>query len=443
MLVVTIDNSLCNILNLPKEIHLKLKELLSYNLDFNVFLGSYPKKRTLLSKKGSFPTGLLYLVKRFLTANAIPALYQDIRKKPKVENKLFNLNLDVTPYKEQEEAAETAVLRERGIVCAPTGLGKSLIIALIINKLQVKTLIIVPKLQLKIQLTESLKQYFGNESFNKYVTVENIQAIDPNIVLTDYHCVIIDEFHRSASKTYVRANKVAWSKIYYKFGLTATPFRTDDNERLLLESVLSEVIYEISYKTALDKGYIALVEAYYIEVPSSSYKPAYTWPQVYSKLITHNEVRNNLITSVLKLLQNNFVSTLTLVKEVEHGNNLKNLLKDSPVPFAHGENDNNSTLISNFNSKAPSSLIGTTGVMGEGVDTKAAEFIVIAGLGKSRGQFMQQVGRGLRKYPKKESCKVIIFKDKSHKWTINHYNQQVKFLKEEYDVIPVKLSLKS
>ncbi len=131
------------------------------------------------------------------------------------------------------------------------------------------------------------------------------------------------------------------------------------------------------------------------------------------------------------------VSTLCLVKEINHGNILHN---DGAFNFVHGQSDERH-LIESFAKGSLLTLIGTTGVIGEGVDTKACEYVIIAGLGKSKNAFMQQVGRAFRVFPKKESGKVVLFLDKSHKWTKAHFQAQVKYLKEEYGVVPIKLEL--
>lgn len=407
-----------------------LREVLSYQADpqASYFSGGYAQKRYLLGKRGEFPTGLLYLVKEFLRGTEYPVA--DARKLPPARPGLFEPRLGVTPYPEQIEASETCKRHTRGIVVAPTGFGKSVIIALIITKLQVRTLIVVPSLGLKKQLTESLTKTFGVKAM-KHISVQNVDALDPKVP-AQFDCVIIDEFHHSGARTYRELNKKAWAGVYYKFGLTATPFRSQENERLLLESVLSKVIFRVEHETAVKKGYIVPVEAYYYDLPKQDVE-GYTWNQVYNELVINNSYRNTLICNLLKRLGD--FPTLCLVKEIKHGE----LLRDSAgVPFANGEDGDAKTLIDRFNSES-GQLIGTTGVLGEGIDTKPAEYIILAGLGKSKNAFIQQIGRGFRVVPGKECCKVILFRDKSHKWTLAHFKAQVKYLKEEFGIVPSKL----
>lgn len=439
MIQLVIDNSYSRITGLSVKQHKELKALLSYDIDPQqaYFSGNFRSKRSLLGARGDFPTGLLYLVEKYLKGG-FQWSAKDLRVRPAATASL-ELNLPYEPYPEQIEAAMECLSSHRGIVVAPTGVGKSVIITLIISKLKVKTLVVVPSLELKRQLTGTLKAAFGGDKVGGYgfsVAVENVDALDPNQE-ANYDCVIVDEWQHAAAKTYRTLNKRAWRNIYYRFGVTATPFRSNENERLLLESILSEVIYRIDYKTAVAKGYIVPLEAYYVDVLKKQ-TDGYTWAEVYKDLVVNNGPRNDIIATIMDRMLHASKSTLCLVKEIAHG---EALISQVFGQFANGQDGRAEALISSFCDRTLHNLIATTGVCGEGVDTKPAEYIIIAGLGKSRPAFMQQCGRGFRKYPGKESCKIIIFRDASHKFTLRHFNEQVKILKQEYGVKPVRLEL--
>lgn len=434
-----INNSTSLIEGYSQEQFQQLRAILSYEEDPKAGFYSgrqFSTKKYLINKRGEFPTGLLYLVKDWAIVNKLTIKTVDTRVKPKPFLKPLKLRLLHPPYPEQENAAAACQTANRGIVVAPTGLGKTIIAALIISKLQVRTLVVVPSLELKRQLTEFLSSAFGKThvgGLGSTIAVENVDALDVKQPI-NYDCVILDEYHHSGAKTYRELNAKTWQNVYFKFGLTATAFRSQEHEKILFESILSKVIFKIDYHVAVKKGYIVPMEAYCYEI-SKKNTEAYTWAQVYKELVVENQERNDLIANLLNLCNQQKASTLCLVKEIKHGEILSAL---TGIPFANGIDKESKNLIKEFN-KGGSCLIGTTGVLGEGIDTKPAEYVIIAGLGKSKNAFMQQVGRGFRKYGQKESCKIIIFLDRSHKFTLRHYREQVKILKEEYGAEPIIL----
>ena len=94
---LVIDNSECRLEGLGMEDHKRLKEVLSYTLNPQAayFSGGYgPKKQSLLSNKGVFPTGLLPRVLLFFKDNKIKVLLIDNRRVPKSNPRMFKLKLE-------------------------------------------------------------------------------------------------------------------------------------------------------------------------------------------------------------------------------------------------------------------------------------------------------------------------------------------------------------
>lgn len=424
MVKIEVDNSYSRVTGLSPAQEKELRNLLSYVVGgSSAYFSKYgPRRKSLLDKRGYFPTGLYERVNKYLKGDFNLDLnfkYLDVKDRPKAQGL----------YKWQYDAVDAALRHNRGIISATTGSGKSYVIRELINRHNLKTLVVVPTLGIKAQLSYILKDI-------KNVTIENIDSSRLE-KLTDFDMLIIDECHHAAAKTYRDLNKRSWTKISRRFCLTATAFRNDTEETLLFESICGQVIYELTYKDAVKNGYVAPIDAYYIESLKQK-TDAHTYPEVYSELVVHNKPRNELITQLLENLKKNNVFTLCLVREIAHGNILSKL---TGIPFVSGENDESRDYIRQFNNGGIKAVIGTTGVMGEGIDTKPCEYVVIAGLGKAKSQFMQQVGRSVRTYPGKESAKVIIIKDSSHKFTIKHFNAQKKVLLDEYGVKPLKLDI--
>lgn len=441
MVTIDINNSFSQINSLPVFHFKALRQLMSYSVDAQVayFASNFNRTRYLLDKYGAFPTGLLYIVEKYVADNHLKVEFIDLRKRPVSLQEPLPFNMTHPPYQEQVNAATAAIDAHRGIISAPTGSGKSVMIALTIWALQVRTLVVVPTLELKRQLTETFSAIFGAPQVgtirqNRRIAVENVDSLTIDEVCM-YDCVIIDEFHHSAAATYRKLNKKAWKNVYYRFGFTATPFRSRDEERLLLESILSKVIYQLSFKTAVDKGFIVPIKAYYVDVPAIPVK-GNNWASVYKEAVVENTKLHEMTIHLMHIHRYR-APTLCLVKEIDHG---KYLSLKGQVLFVHGSSEDRS-IIQDFSNGQLAALIGTSGVMGEGIDTKAASIVILAGGGKSKNAFMQQVGRVVRRWPGKEYGTVIIFKNNAHKYLLRHFNTCVKFLKEEYGVKPERLFL--
>lgn len=432
MVVVTVDNSYSTVKGLSPKDEKALRDALSYIVGGkSSYFSKYgPTRKSLLSKRGEFPTGLLRRLLDSLVSYGCNINLVDNRfkapYKPRQPSKSSK------PYSWQVSALKAAVAAGRGIISATTGSGKSRVIHMLAHYYGLPTLVVVPSLGIKKQLQETLKDLTN-------VTVENVDSPalkKPSKLKFDL--LIIDEAHHVAARTYQKLNKTAWSGIGYRFFLSATPYRNDTEETLLFESIAGELVYELTYNEAVKNGYIVQAAAFCIEIPKKQ-TAASTYAQVYSQLVVNNSDRNDQIAYLLLKLNQAESPTLCLVREVAHGRILSDL---TGVPFVNGVDEESRDYIRQFNAGEIKALIGTTGVIGEGIDTKPAEFVIIAGLGKAKSQFMQQIGRVLRQYPGKEYGKVILIKDKSHKFLIRHYNAQVAILREEYGVLPVKLEIK-
>ncbi len=440
MLTLTINNSYSRLAGLSSLQMKSLKPILSYEANPNAaFFSGSPRstRRYLIDKYGNFPSGLLPLVREW-AKDLDDYSERDLRRLP-ASTVEFNPQWPSPLYPEQLDAVIACTDAHRGTVSAVTAFGKSMTMAGLITYLGVKTLIVVPNLTLKRQLSDTLTKLFGNLN---NITIENIDSPTLNTP-GDYDCLIIDEAHHVASKTYRNLNKKVWNGVYHRFFFTATAFRNRDEEQLLFESVAGQVVYRIDYKQAVAKHYVTPVTAYYVDLPNTSTE-AFTYAEVYSSLVVHNSKRNEIIAGILESLHRQNISTLCLTKEIAHGENINKKLSEQfklHVPFIQGANEDNANILASFNDRLTPVVMGTTAVLGEGTDSRPAEYGVIAGLGKSKPQFMQQIGRLLRRYPGKDTAKVILFRDRSHKYLVKHYNAQKKILLDEYGVVPIKLEI--
>jgi hypothetical protein len=96
--IIHVDNSTCQIRELSKPQFDLLRRELSAPVDrAAAIFGSgcrLSDRRYLVGKRGTFGTGLLVAVRRWLKARGIPLTIRDVRKKPHRHLGMFRLNLE-------------------------------------------------------------------------------------------------------------------------------------------------------------------------------------------------------------------------------------------------------------------------------------------------------------------------------------------------------------
>ena len=161
------------------------------------------------------------------------------------------LKLAFKPYQYQNEALYEWSRQKQGVVVLPTGAGKSVVAAMVINKVQRSSIIIVPTIELLIQWHKNLSEYFNCEvgmlgGGKKEVLPITVSTYDSAIIyqnqIGNQFCfMVFDECHHLGSDISLQMAKSFIAP--YRLGLTATP--SDDIFRLEgTKEVLGEIIYE-------------------------------------------------------------------------------------------------------------------------------------------------------------------------------------------------------
>lgn len=450
MINIILDNAESRILGLEKSILLQLRmEVCFFNMSIWVRTRNSHAARTyLIDENGFFPTGLLHRVQGFLLKKMIQSTVIDNRILPKDRRIEFNnLIEEPTAYPEQSELARIFHQNISGTGVIPTGVGKTRIIkeALILHKRP--SLIITPSANLKQQMHDYLLVSFGSKYVGmmgdgkaKPITVTNYHSISSTPVeyFSAFDAVYFDEYHNAANNTIRELNKTHLSKIYYKYGLTATNFKNDDSQQILLECVLSNNLYEMKPIDAINKGYIVPVVPVFFNLQNSDLHSEGNYKTDLKKFIDTNEERNGIaIEYAQKMVQQN-ISTLILVEHMEHGRFIANSLKD--FVFINGQDENakfNMSVIKDFNEGKIAGVIGTS-VIGEGVDTKRAGAVFNLAGGKARSELQQRIGRIVRKFPGKKSGYYFDFIDNRQKHLLKHSKERISIIEETYGTKVVK-----
>ena len=228
---------------------------------------------------------------RSLPSNLYPliGIAEDLGLKWKTTFPLnLKLNLKLQPkYKlrdYQHEAYEKWKKVKRGVIVLPVAAGKTIIGVHAIYDLQLKTLIIVPTLDLQNQWVDRISEllgvgkgeigvYGGGRRELKDITVITYDSayLAVENYTYKYGLIIADECHHAVSPNYKRAllNAIA----PYKMGLTATPIRSDALHKLYPQ-VIGPIVYSLKARELREKGYLAdyRVERVYVKLSDEEYR---------------------------------------------------------------------------------------------------------------------------------------------------------------------------
>ena len=401
-------------------------------------------KKHLLTQRMIFPTGLLDRVTAFLEFNGIPFNIIDNRNSPK------NESLQITAYKPrpyQIHAVETAVAKDHGIIRVGTGGGKTLIASMLLARYNIPSIIYVVGKDLLYQFYKDMKKCLGEEKvgiigdgkcdvkqFNvcsvwtaaKAFELKSKVSLDdedwsPEVLelnssrkqkiknaIQTANLAIFDEAHFLACDT-IQSIFKAGTSCRYTFGLTGTDWR-DDGADILMEAVCGPRIYNMPASNLIKQGYLVPPKIALLEVPRNpEIKKNMKWPQVYSKYITNNKIRNQMtIDSAKKLIQMG-KKVLILIRYIKHGKNLVAMMGEIPVFFVNGElsGEEREDVKMRFENGEIKCLIASS-VFDIGVDIPSLDALILAGGGKSTVRTLQRIGRAIRRGGKDKKDAIVV-----------------------------------
>jgi superfamily II DNA or RNA helicase len=179
----------------------------------------------------------------------------------------FVPQLSLEPRSYQREALQRWLANSgRGVVVLPTGAGKTVVAYMAMVQVPVRTLVIVPTIDLLRQWqhglsatagvpADSVGVVGGGQRVTRDVTVMTYDSASmPRRRLADFGLLIVDEVHHLPAPTY-RAI-VGKSKAPWRLGLSATPERADGAHLDLAELIGPEVYRRLPAELA-SQGHIA------------------------------------------------------------------------------------------------------------------------------------------------------------------------------------------
>lgn len=338
-------------------------------------------------------------------------------------------NPDFKYVDHQIRALQEMLKRTKGVIKATTSAGKTEVFLAFCKLTGLKTLIVAPKVDLANQIYERANKA-GLETglmtgSKKSYSNEQVCVSTPQMALAlsdrDFDCIIIDECHHAASKTYQDFLKKTKAKIM--FGFSATP-DTNEVDWLKIKQFCGGIITEINAQELMEHNVITYPEINFIPIKQFN---TLDWPSANDQCIIHNEERN---LKIVELCEKSEKPILVLIRNIEHGEILNSLIPDSVFLSGRDDTKFRDETLKKFGAKEIPVLIGTYQVLGEGISVNAIRTLIICMGGKSDVVSTQALGRVLRKEEGKEKATVYEFFDIGNKYTEKHSLQRAKIYKQ-------------
>lgn len=408
----------------------------------------------------NYPPGLEHRLRTFLTQ------YVNVKYTEKIEREVIKPYLvfpgepSKPPRYYQEMIAEKAPLLRRTTIVKPTGSGKTRTAGEIILQTKVNTLFLTDSRLLLNQTASAFAETLnvpigkiGDGKFNiQNITIATAQSIwailtrtkeneklskakkkellqyykervrdirqngpcaveDQRDEVLNYlatvDCLFVDEAHGLGAEYLYLVSSLPQAS--YAFGLTATYQRNDEKE-IFVEAATGPRWVPIKEEELIAKGYLLPVKVLVVPFKHSQkgevrYRSAFT--KLNASMITGNNERNQLIADFAKFYSKKY-KTLTLVKEIPHGQTLADLI-GVPIISSKEKKIQKQAIDDLANGKIP--CLVATSILEQGVDIQEAELLIDAIPRKSVGRIIQSIGRVRRIAPGKKHALVITIYD--------------------------------
>jgi superfamily II DNA or RNA helicase len=315
----------------------------------------------------------------------------------------------------------------KGLVVAATGVGKTYLSAFDSQEYK-KILYVAHREEILRQAAATFATvrpkakigfYFGQQKDNNadilFATVQTL-AREPhlhNFSPDSFAYVIVDEFHHAAADSYVKV--INYFKPQFLLGLTATPFRTDNKDIFALCG--DNVIYEIYLKDAIHRDLLVPFRYFGIYDAETDYSQIETRNGQYvveqlEKELSRKE-RADLVLEKYRSMAGR--RTLGFCVSIDHAeymaqhfatNGIKAVAVHSGVTTEFSQDRK---LAVPALKQGELEVIFAVDIFNEGVDIPSLDTVMFLRPTESFIVFLQQLGRGLRKYPDKEYLTVLDF----------------------------------
>jgi superfamily II DNA or RNA helicase len=432
---IMIRGSQCSVIGLkPATLH-ELEEEFSYEVQGAEYTHAYQARkwngRQYVFRDRYFSIGLLHDVVSSLKQKGIQVEIKDFRHLGE-KFSLPESSVVLRPY--QSEITEKACEYKNSTIEVATGGGKTNIAAEFIRRVGLKTLMIVPSIEILRQTQDVLSNYLNipigiigdkEHDENDYVTVSTWQSLGADYAdyLNSIDCMIIDEAQHIGAGVLRQITRSIPAT--YRLGMSGTLFR-EDGADLEIIAGCGPKIASIGYTYLIEHGYLVPARFWLVRVPQKTYNRWANYNDVYEDYIIENEIRNNAIIDIAEHLVREGRKVLIFITRIEHG---KKLMEQGGASFVYASHPDRRKLIEDFKSGKVKCLISTS-ILQEGWDLPPIDGLILAGPTKSTIMTLQRIGRALRPFENKKDAIIVDFTDNC-KFLKDHFQKRLARYKEE------------
>lgn len=326
-----------------------------------------------------------------------------------------------------------AVGTNRALVVAAAGSGKTYLAAFdALNFNPKRLLYIVHEGSILKKSLETFADVFGNSVTygvysGEYKEMDADFVFATNITMCkslelfakdEFDYIIIDECHHATAETYKRI--IAYFEPEFLLGLTATPERMDNQD--VFELFDQNVPYELRLRDAIINELVVPFKYYGIRDQLVDYGLSKSEER---KMIAQlaNEEHTNFISSQIEAHRTEGkLKALAFCRSVTHARMMCEAMSEKyKTAYLTGRNDIGERIRA-YNDlqsdDADLEILFTVDILNEGVDIPGVNMVLFLRPTESSTIFIQQLGRGLRKYDNKPYVTVLDFIGNSYKRSV-------------------------
>ena len=325
-----------------------------------------------------------------------------------------------------------------------TGTGKTVTAVMDAKRCGGRTLFLAHTQELVNQAADTFRRLWPEVTVGRYM--EAIKEPDTHVVcgsvqsvalhLEDFRedafsYLIVDEAHHAAADTYQKI--LAYFHPAFTLGLTATPERTDDNRAIL--DIFKNTAHKLDIQTAVEIGELVPIRCIRIHTNIDLTRVRFNSVQynirdLESKIYVPE--RNRLIVDTwLQYVRDK--RTVVFCASVRHAEQIAELFRQAGVSAAAVSGGMKPAERREFQDRFVRReilVLCACDLLNEGWDCPEIEVLFMARPTMSRVLYTQQLGRGMRLFPGKESLMVFDFVDNASQYNMPQSLHRLFKLKE-------------